>query len=179
MLFSRREPQSLLETVRIALWPRRSWARSMRYAVLRFKRLDASPHALGLGLAIGVFAAFQPILGFQMMFAGALAWMLNASIPAALFGTFVGTPVTWPVMWMASYHLGALLIGESHAVTLGDLAAALFGVGATAAAAVTPDAGLVIWKIIVPLAVGAVPLGLLTGAAFYGLVIRSARLRVP
>lgn len=178
MLLRRRDPQPLLEAVRVALWPRRSWARSVRYAVLRFKRLDASPHALGLGLAIGIFASFQPILGFQMMLAGAIAWMLRASIAAALIGTLIGTPVTWPFMWLGSYHLGALILGESHSVTLGELAGALFKVGATASAAVSTDAGLVLWKLILPLAVGAVPLGILTGAAFYALVIRSARLRV-
>lgn len=180
MLFARRKAPTLLERGRVALWPRRSWSRSFRYAVLRFERLDAPPHALALGLAIGVFASFQPILGVQMLFAGAVAWMLGGSMAAAFLGTFVGTPVTWPFMWLASYHLGAFIIGEDRSVTVGELWDALAGLGAAASPGAL-DAGYgggnVVWQVLVPLAVGAVPLGLLAGAAFYAMVMRAAALK--
>ncbi len=175
MLFSRREPEPALERLRVALWPRRSWGRSVRYANLRLGRLRAPRHAIALGLAVGVFAAFQPILGFQMLFAGCAAWFLRASVGAALVGTFVGGPMTWPVMWLASYHLGAALTGETHAVTLNQLWGALAGVRAFAA----PDAAgaaaeHLVRHVLYPLAVGAVPLGLLAAAAFYAMVMRAA-----
>ena len=175
MLFSRREAEPVLERLRNALWPRRSWGRSLRYAQLRLGRLDASPHSVALGLAIGVFAAFQPILGFQMLFAGAAAWLLRASVGAALIGTFAGGPVTWPIMWLASYHLGAFLTGATHSVSLSELWSALMGLSALAG----PDpgsstAGKLAWQILQPLAVGAVPVGLLAAATFYVMVIRAA-----
>jgi uncharacterized protein (DUF2062 family) len=175
MLFSRREPEPALERLRVALWPRRTWGRSLRYANLRLGRLKASRHAIALGLGIGVFAAFQPILGFQMLFAGCVAWLLRASVGAALVGTFVGGPVTWPVMWLASYHLGAALVGETHAVTLNQLWAALAGVRAFAAPeAAGAAAEHLMLHVLYPLAIGAIPLGLMAGAAFYAMVMRAA-----
>ena len=181
MLLARRVRPLLAERIRVAIWPRRSWSRSFRYAVLRFERLNAPPHALALGLAIGVFAAFQPILGVQMLFAGAAAWLLGASVAAALTGTFVGMPLTWPLMWLASYHLGAVILGEDRSVTVSELWNAVMGPGAAAAPGVVDGVGgggLLVWQLLWPLAVGAVPLGLLAGAAFYAMVIRAAALKL-
>jgi uncharacterized protein (DUF2062 family) len=41
MLFRRRESESLLERLRVHLWPRRSWSRSTRYVLYRLRRLSA------------------------------------------------------------------------------------------------------------------------------------------
>jgi uncharacterized protein (DUF2062 family) len=173
MLFGRRVPEPVLDRLRVAVWPRRSWRRSVRYADLRLRRLGASRHAIALGLAIGVFAAFQPVVGFQMLFAGAAAWLLRASIGAALAGTFVGGPVTWPFMWLASYHLGSALTGGEQVVTMRELWLALAGIGAIAAPdMVASGAGRLVWQVIYPLALGALPLGLLAGAAIYAMVMR-------
>lgn len=180
MLLARREGPTLAERLRVSLWPRRSWSRSIRYAVLRFGRLEGAPHALALGLAIGVFASFQPILGAQMLFAGAAACLLGGSVSAALLGTFVGTPVTWPVMWLASYQLGAYIIGEDRSVTVGELWGALVGLGAAASQGgidAIGTSGNVVWQLIWPLAVGAVPLGLLAATAIYVMVMRAATLK--
>lgn len=176
MLFGRREAEPWIDRVRLMLWPRRTWGRSIRYARLRLARLNASPHAIGLGLAIGVFASFQPILGFQMLLAGSAAWLLRASVGAALIGTFVGGPLTWPFMWLAAYHLGALMVGGDQHVTLDELWSALSGVGAVASPDATEAGEVLVRQILYPLAVGAVPVGLLAGAAFYVMMLRALRL---
>ena len=179
MLFRRREAEPWRVRLRVALWPRRNWSRSLAYGRLRLSRLPASPHAIGLGLAIGVFAAFQPILGFQMLFAGAVAWLLGASVGAALVGTFAGGPLTWPVMWLASYHLGAAMVGGGHQVTLDEIWTALVGLGAMASpdgaetSAATSHA--LVWRVLYPLAVGAVPVGLLAASPFYVMVTRAVQ----
>lgn len=179
MLFRRREAEPWPSRVLAVLWPRHSWRRSLRYARLRLGRLPASPHAIGLGLAIGVFAAFQPILGFQMLFAGAVAWLMGASVGAALIGTFAGGPLTWPVMWLASYHLGAAIVGVGHQVTLDEIWAALVGVAAMASPDAADGAGgashALVRRVLYPLAVGAVPVGLLAAAPFYVMVTRAVQ----
>jgi uncharacterized protein (DUF2062 family) len=177
MLFSRRKAEPWIDRFRVMLWPRRNWARSLRYAKLRLGRMQASPHAVGLGLAIGVFAAFQPILGFQMLLAGSAAWLLRASVGAALLGTFVGSPLTWPFMWLVSYHLGAQIVDADHQVTLDELWSALMGLSAVASPESGGDAGeALVRHILYPLAVGAIPAGMLAGAAFYVMVSRAVRL---
>ncbi|MBS0244886.1 MAG: DUF2062 domain-containing protein, partial [Proteobacteria bacterium] len=92
MLFSRRHVGSWLNALRARIGSRLSWQRSVRYRFLQLAKLQASPVQLALGLAIGVFVAFQPIIGFQMLAAGLLALGLRASVGAALLGTFIGTP---------------------------------------------------------------------------------------
>ena len=180
MLLGRRQAPTIWERVTIWMWPRRSWRRSLRYMVLRLERLDATPHAVGLGLAIGVFAAFQPILGFQMLFAGILAWILRGTIAAALMGTLIGTPATWPFMWLASYEVGAVMIGETRDVTVGMLWTVIAGPGAAASTGVPAvlGAGVLFSQILKPLAIGAVPVGLLFGAIFYVMVQRAAGFRL-
>jgi uncharacterized protein (DUF2062 family) len=180
MLFGRRKAEPWVVRVRMLLWPRRSWSRSLRYAQLRLGRLPASPHAIALGIAIGVFAAFQPILGFQMLFAGVVAWLLRASVGAALLGTFIGSPLTWPFMWLASYHLGALIVGAGHQATLDELCSALIGLSALASPQGSGPAGAasetLVRQVLYPLAVGAVPAGLLAAGAFYAMVSRAVKL---
>jgi uncharacterized protein len=66
---------------------------------------------VALGCAVGVFAACNPFVGFQIVLAGALAYLLRVSIPGALIGTFVGNPLSWPAIWSASYISGAGLLG--------------------------------------------------------------------
>jgi uncharacterized protein len=179
MLFGRRVAPTIVERVTTWLWPRRHWRRSLRYMMLRLERLNATPHAVGLGLGIGVFASFQPILGFQMLFAGIVAWFLRGTIAAALMGTLIGTPVTWPLMWLASYEVGSFLTGESLDVSVGMLWNVITGPGATASpgAGAALGASVLFWKILKPLAIGAVPVGLLFGFIFYAMVQYAARLR--
>lgn len=84
----------------------------LRYFWRQVLRVRATPHAVALGFAIGVFTACTPFLGVQTILACALAFTLRVSMPAALLGTFVGNPLSWPAIWSASYVSGALLLGQ-------------------------------------------------------------------
>ena len=111
MLFSRRTREGLLSRIRVHLWPRRSFARSGKYFWKRMLRLRATPHAIALGVAAGVFAAFLPVLGLHILIAAALAWLLRGSMIAAALGTaMIGNPLTFPLIWGGTYALGRLLL---------------------------------------------------------------------
>src|SRR5262245_35167085 len=126
MLFKRRQTESLLERVRVHLWPRRSWSRSGRYVVYRLRRLSASPHAIALGFAAGAFAAVTPYLGTHLMMAALLAWAIGGSIVASVLGTFIGNPLTYPFFWYASYELGNVMLGREKTNKEIDLSQGLF-----------------------------------------------------
>ena len=111
MLFRRREAESCLERVRVHLWPRRSFSRSGRYVVYRLRRLSKSPHAVALGFAVGVFSALTPFLGTHMVMAALIAWIVGGSIVAAILGTFLGNPLTYPLLWYSTYEVGNLMLG--------------------------------------------------------------------
>jgi uncharacterized protein len=170
MLFRRRSPAGFLERFRVALWPRRSFARSLHYVLLRLKRLRSSPHRIALGAAAGVFAIWTPFLGLQLMMAGIISWVLRGSILASLLASFAGNPLTYPLIWFFTFNLGEALLGQqtswrivdlqSRAGTLRD--SILAGSGDRMAAALD---GL--WPMFKPMVIGALPLGGLAAFATY------------
>jgi uncharacterized protein (DUF2062 family) len=154
--------------------------RSSAYkAWLDVLRQQTTPHAVGLGLATGVFAAFVPVLGAQMLIAVAIAWMGRASIGAALLGTWAGNPLTWPAMWVASYVIGATLLGEAGAMTVDELRGLLTRLGDHSMQpigwfAMIESGATLLWPILKPLFVGGLVLGLISGCALYFIGRRAA-----
>jgi uncharacterized protein (DUF2062 family) len=157
--------------LRVALWPARSYGRSFRYMTLRLRRLQASPHKIALGCAVGVFAIFTPFLGFQMMLAALLALLFRGNVFASAVGTFAGNPLTYPVIWVSTFTVGNFLLAGSPAkAAMGGLPASAEALGrslreASADGVATAVQGL--WPILKPMAVGALPLGGLTSLLIY------------
>ena len=168
MLMARRAPPSLRESVRLALWPRRTWLRSLRYGQLRLMRLRAVPRSLALGAAAGVFVAVLPIPGIQLLAAAGLAWLIRGHRGTAAVATFAANPVTYPLIWIASYTLGATILGTpvsdaAHDLDmLSDLMAHSWA---------SPPSAMSSIRTLLPafttLAVGAVPLAMLSATLAY------------
>ena len=137
------------------VWPRRSFGRSARYAAKRMLRVKASPHKIAIGCAAGVFASITPLVGVQMVMAGAIAVLLRGSIPAAMLATFIGNPLSWPLIWGATYGLGSVMIGQP---------------GAAEAAALLLPNNDPIWPILFAMMLGSIPIGLVSGAVSYSVV---------
>ncbi|MGQ0457480.1 MAG: DUF2062 domain-containing protein [Hyphomicrobium sp.] len=109
-----REKEGQRRRLRAAAARASTRARSAKYAVYLWRRMlraRATPHEIAIGCASGVFAACTPFLGFQMALAAVLALALRGSLPAAVAGTFIGNPVSWPAIWSASYVAGAWALG--------------------------------------------------------------------
>lgn len=159
MLFRRRKAESFLERMRVHLWPRRSWTRSSRYVVFRLRRLSDTPHAVALGFAIGVFTAATPFLGTHMVMAMLLAWIIGGSVVAALLGTFLGNPLTYPVLWYSTYEVGNLMLGGKADEQRIDLSGGIFQSSLDQ-----------LWPILKPMTLGSVPVGLALAALSYVLV---------
>jgi uncharacterized protein (DUF2062 family) len=159
MLFRRREAESLLERMRVHLWPRRSWTRSSRYVIYRLRRLSDTPHAVALGFAVGVFTAATPFLGTHMVMAALLAWVVGGSVIAALLGTFVGNPLTYPVFWYSTYEVGNLMLGGGSGKQRIDLSGGIFQTSIDQ-----------LWPILKPMSLGSIPVGLALAALSYLLV---------
>jgi len=62
------------------------------------------------GCAIGVFFSMMP-LPFQMLAAALIAYLARVNIPAAIACTWISNPITTPLILLAQYKLGSLLIG--------------------------------------------------------------------
>ena len=172
MLFKRAKPVSFGERLRLSLWPRRSWRRSVRYVLLRLKRVPSSPHRIAIGAAAGVFAVCTPFLGGQLVIAGLLAWVLGGSILASFLASFVGNPLTYPIIWFSTYNLGNVLLGATATARLVDLqskASALWDGTVQMSPDAMADAAESLWPVLKPMVVGSLPLGVFAaGVAYVG-----------
>lgn len=133
--------------------------------------LRASPHEIALGCAAGVFASITPLLGAQTLIAVVLAFVLRASIPAAIVGTFFGNPLSWPIIWAATYAMGLQIVGLDGVLDTSVFEQnilLLWGALLEWSPQVFDATVAALWPILAPMLAGSVPLGLITaGVAYY------------
>ncbi len=87
-------------------WPRRGFGRVFRYILLRLTRLKVTPHSAALGFAAGAAISCTPLLGLHFVIALAIAFVTGGSMIAAMLGTAFGNPLTFPLLFAASYWIG-------------------------------------------------------------------------
>jgi uncharacterized protein (DUF2062 family) len=154
-VFRRRNPLPLVQRLKGWLWPHIGWRRLGRYVVMRLIRLAGTPHSIAAGFACGAAVSFTPFVGFHTLLGAALALAVRGNLIAVVAGTLIGNPLTFPIMWLSSYELGRLLLGGMMPVTE------------------TAEAWTVAWlwdnygRLVWPMTVGAIPLGLASGLAIY------------
>jgi len=167
MLFRRRKPAGLAEKLRGLIWPRKGFLRTFTYFRKRILRLSASPHAIALGVALGVAISWTPFLGFHIMMAIAISYVLRGSVIAATLGTGFGNPVTFPFIWGLSWELGTAMLGGGEAVGREHIDLLAMFQKLHFSELWTP--------VIEPMLVGCLPPALISGALVYLLTFYGAR----
>ncbi|MEQ6249073.1 DUF2062 domain-containing protein [Sulfitobacter sp. HNIBRBA3233] len=112
MIFKRRDPKPLLRSVAEFLWPRGGWTRAFHYVKHRMRRLPDSPERIARGIWAGVFVTFSPLFGLHFVFAALLAKLMKGNIVASLMATFVGNPLTFVFIALASLKSGHWILGN-------------------------------------------------------------------
>lgn len=173
-MFASRRRRGLIERWRDHLWPRAGLIRAWRYQMHRLARLKVSPHKLALGFAAGAFCAFSPLFGLHIALAVIIAAGLRANVVAAALGTVIGNPVTFPLLTIASYDVGEVLLGETAPsaarLPVMEPSAGLFSDGP---AAFATAAWHQLQPVFLPLFMGSAVLGLAAAGASY-FTMRSA-----
>jgi uncharacterized protein (DUF2062 family) len=181
VLDPRRQPQGHLSLVLPS--PQSRWGQTLRAAARRLVNLRASPHEIALGCAVGAFVSITPLLGVQTIIAVVISLALRASVPAAIIGTFVGNPLSWPFIWVSTYVMGLQIVGLEGAF---DPSAVQRNILLLWGALLNPSPQLfdataaLLWPLLWPMLAGSVPIGLLTAAIVYYIsrnVVRAWRLR--
>lgn len=190
MVFGRHKKPPLLERIRSFVWPRRGFSRAWKYVAARLSRIKATPHAIAAGFASGAAASFTPLLGLHFLLSFVIAFFTRGSMIAAAIGTVVGNPLTFPLIFAATYWTGArilwLVTPAPEAVATGvpgeefDEVAPERAADALLEAAETmlDDGSLIdnviaLWPILSTMLVGAVPLAIAAFGFFY-VVVRFA-----
>lgn len=156
MLFKSREKPSMVRRLRLWLWPRTAWNRSVKYVWMRLGRLSASPHAVAIGCAAGVFTSFTPFMGFHFLIAAMLAWMIGGNLLASALGTFFGNPLTFPFIWFGTYNLGGVILMDAAQGKDVEFSTELLSQSLDS-----------IVPLIKPMLIGGVPLGVTFGLIMY------------
>lgn len=112
-MFKRRDRRPFWERVGRMLWPRGGWGRAIGYMSHRIRRLPDSPEKIGRGIWAGAFVSFTPLYGLHFVLAALVARLLRGNVLAALLATFVGNPLTYVPIAMASLKTGHLILGRN------------------------------------------------------------------
>lgn len=123
MILKRREKQPLRRKIRESVWPSMGWLRTYNYFRHRIFRQEQTPRDITAGLAIGAAISFTPLIGTHFFQTVGLAWLFRVNIPAAVVGTAMGNPWTFPPMFWLDYKVGEFifrLFGADNLVALPD-----------------------------------------------------------
>jgi len=74
-------------------------------------RISSAPHDVAAGAAAGVAVSFTPLVGAHITLAILAAVLLRGNVLAAVLGTIVGNPLTFPFFWGISYQVGKVMEG--------------------------------------------------------------------
>lgn len=124
MVFRRRDSRPPIRWLWEMIYPRGGWARASHYVLHRLRRLPDSPERIARGFFAGVFISFTPLFGFHFVGAALIALAYRGNILAALLGTFVGNPLTTPIMATMSLETGYWLLGDEYRLPLPQVFAA-------------------------------------------------------
>ena len=86
----------------------------------KLKHLNATPGQIAAGFSIGIFASFLPLNPSPIIVATVVAWLLNRNVIAAVAGATTAilyTPLL-PLIWLAEFRLGKLILPVQHPLTL-------------------------------------------------------------
>lgn len=81
-----------------------------RFVVYRILHVDDTPHRLAAGIGLGVFVAWTPTLGFQMILVVLLATALRANARVGVPIVWISNPLTLVPVYLPSYWLGHQLL---------------------------------------------------------------------
>lgn len=108
----KRNPRSYLRIVTEFFYPRGGWYRASRYVIHRLRRLPDPADRISRGIAAGVFVSFSPLFGLHFLTAALLSWAIRGNVLAAVLATFVGNPLTFPIIAGISLKTGAVILGH-------------------------------------------------------------------
>jgi uncharacterized protein len=81
------------------------------FCVYKILHADDPPHRLALGIAIGMFVTFTPLIGFQMAISVFLAWLLRANKLVGVPIVWISNPFTIIPIYYPCYAIGCWMLG--------------------------------------------------------------------
>ena len=86
------------------------WRRARRFCIHNILRADDPPKRLALGVAVGIFIAFLPLIGVKTILAVGLAWLVGGNKAVGVPLVWISNPLTFVTMYYPGYWLGCKLM---------------------------------------------------------------------
>ncbi len=172
MLLKRKNKLTFWEKTKNFIYPKKGLIRAYKYLFKRVSRIPDKSHAIAIGVACGVAVSMTPFVGFQLLLTALCAFILRGNIVAGLLATAIGNPITFPFIWLGSYKLGKIIMGQSSLVSQQIHFIELFK--DMKEAIVMCDFKLLIEKvlpILTPMAIGGIIMAIISGFLTYYLII--------
>lgn len=78
--------------------------------IFRRELWQFKPHLMAGGVAVGVFIAFTPTCGVQMIIAAALCVLLGVNLPLSAVSTWITNYISSPIIYYWCFRLGAYIL---------------------------------------------------------------------
>ena len=88
----------------------RRWLAPIKKAYFRFLKIRGNPREIALGFALGIFVGMTPFMGLHTAIAVPLAALLKWNKFSAALAVWVSNPLTAPVVYGATYFVGAKVL---------------------------------------------------------------------
>ena len=92
--------------------PRNLFRHYWHCLVWRVAKLKGSSNTLARGFAVGIFAGFLPVFGFQVFIAVALALLVRGNKILAATSTWVSNPLTYVPIYIFNFQVGRWLLRQ-------------------------------------------------------------------
>ncbi len=83
---------------------------NIRKRIYGFFQLKGSSRSIALGAALGVWVAFSPTYGFQLLLTALICTLVGANRLAGLAGVWITNPVTFVPIYGMAFKTGQLII---------------------------------------------------------------------
>ena len=154
-------------------WYHRNHEALRRFVLHDLLHADDPPHRVALGMAVGMFVAFTPTVGIQMVIAGFLSWLLRANKAVSMAAVWISNPATLVPIYWYGYRIGCAVLA------LDPIGRAWWAELATPPTAWWPAVSFYwsrLLEVAVPLWLGGAIVGLVCGYASYSIVYQAVRL---
>jgi len=94
----------------IKTYERTRFENFMRFLIFRVLHVNDSPKRIAMGVSLGLFVAWTPILGVHMMMVLFLAIIAKANKIVSIAAVWVSNPLTYIPMWSAGYMFGKFIL---------------------------------------------------------------------
>ncbi len=143
--------------------------------------IHGKPEEIALGFALGIFVAFSPTMGVQIMLAIAVSTLFGASRAAAVPPVFITNPATLVPIYGATYWLGSRFRSgppvEEVQRAMSGLLFRFQGHEAWDLQGQIAEFAALGWDVLIPMTIGGAIVGAVLGAIGYGVVMTLFHLR--